>query len=156
MAINEIKCNSIYLCKKSVIMNYDPDFIAYYKGGIYISEKDRHITNNQGNVFHMWNVTSANKYFEEIDKPHFNAKHPEKYNKILDKWRKLGLLINVFKDEEDNTFKWFINDFAKHNIHVSPNYDRLTKNEAWHSAMRKAKQLRQIIRTTRENWEIIG
>lgn len=154
MAINEIKCNKLYLCKKSVIMNYDPDFIAYYKGGIYISEKDRHITNNQGNVFHMWNVSSANKYFEEIDKPTFNTNYTEKYNKILDKWRKLGLLINVFK--EDDTFKWFINDIAKHNIHLSPKYDKSTKNEAWHSAMRKAKQLRENTRTARENWELIG
>lgn len=143
MIINEIECGKLYLCKKSVIMNNNPEYITYYKGGIYISEYDGCITNNQGDMTHMWNVGVANKYFEEIDKPHLNIKHPEKYDAVLDKFRQQEqLLINIF--EEDNNYKWIINDIAVQDIYQSPSNANFTLMEAWYDAVKNAREIMKL------------
>lgn len=136
----EIKVGEIFLCKKSVFMNGNPQDVAYTEGCIYLSENLACITDNNRNVYHLWRGQLIfDKHFIKIDKPHFIIKDCKKYDLILDKFRKLGLLINIFPYKDH--FQWFINDTCNHIIFNSPSQSHFEIMEAWHSAIQKAKHI---------------
>lgn len=136
----EIKEGEIFLCKKSVFMNGDPQNVAYREGCLYLSEHSNCITDDKGNMSHSWrSQTVFDNYFIKIDKPHFIIKNCKKYDAILDKFRKLGLLINIFPYK--GHFQWFINDTCHHIIVNSPPQSHFNIMEAWHSAIQKAKHI---------------
>ena len=58
-----IKKGDKFKCIRDVIMNDDPEEIAYTSDKIYISEVDECITDNQGLVYHHWNSKEDNQYF---------------------------------------------------------------------------------------------
>lgn len=51
-----IKKGDKFRCIKDVIMDDDPDDIAYHAGNIYISEEDGCVTDNDGNTSHIWDT----------------------------------------------------------------------------------------------------
>lgn len=103
-----IKKGDKFKCIKDVIMDNDPDDIAYTKGKIYISESDECITDNQGDVSHGWNNESKQYFIKLLEKEMVN--HPFHYKN--GKYEAIDIMIDVFgKDKvadfcELNAFKY--------------------------------------------------
>lgn len=103
-----IKKGDKFKCIKDVIMDNDPDDIAYTKGKIYISESDECITDNQGDVSHGWNNESEQYFIKLSEKEMVN--HPFHYKN--GKYEAIDIMIDVFgKDKvadfcELNAFKY--------------------------------------------------
>jgi len=56
-----------FLCIKDVIMNNEPDEIAYFQGEIYLSENEGCITDEYGDKSHWWvKEEDINCYFKKI------------------------------------------------------------------------------------------
>lgn len=56
-----------FLCIKDVIMNNEPDEIAYFQGEIYLSENEGCITDEYGDKSHWWvKEEEINSYFKKI------------------------------------------------------------------------------------------
>ena len=103
-----IKKGDKFKCIKDVIMDNDPNDIAYTKGKIYISESDKCITDNQGRVSHYWNNKSKQYFIKLSEKEMVN--HPSHYKN--GKYEAIDIMIDVFgKDKvanfcELNAFKY--------------------------------------------------
>ena len=103
-----IKKGDKFKCIKDVIMDNDPNDIAYTKGKIYISESDKCITDNQGYVNHCWNNKSEQYFIKLSEKEMVN--HPSHYKN--GKYEAIDIMIDVFgKDKvanfcELNAFKY--------------------------------------------------
>lgn len=56
-----------FLCIKDVMMNDNPDEIAYFQGEIYLSENEGCITDEYGDKSHRWvKEEDINCYFKKI------------------------------------------------------------------------------------------
>lgn len=56
-----------FLCIKDVIMDNEPDDIAYFQGEIYLSENDGCITDEYGDKSHWWiKEEDINCHFKKI------------------------------------------------------------------------------------------
>ena len=103
-----IKKGDKFKCIKDVIMDNDPNDIAYTKGKIYISESDKCITDNKGCVSHYWNNKSEQYFIKLSEKEMVN--HPSHYKN--GKYEAIDIMIDVFgKDKvanfcELNAFKY--------------------------------------------------
>lgn len=103
-----IKKGDKFKCIKDVIMDNDPNDIAYTKGKIYISESDKCITDNRGNINHYWNNKSEQYFIKLSEKEMVN--HPSHYKN--GKYEAIDIMIDVFgKDKvanfcELNAFKY--------------------------------------------------
>ena len=103
-----IKKGDKFKCIKDVIMDNDPNDIAYTEGKIYISESDKCITDNQGYVSHYWNNESEQYFIKLSEKEMVN--HPSHYKN--GKYEAIDIMIDVFgKDKvvnfcELNAFKY--------------------------------------------------
>lgn len=63
----EIHKGDQFLCIKDVIMDNEPDEIAYFQGEIYLSENDGCITDEYGDKSHWWTKEeNINSYFKKI------------------------------------------------------------------------------------------
>ena len=104
-----IKKGDKFKCIKDVIMDNDPNDIAYTKGKIYISESDKCITDNQGYVSHCWNNGREQQYFIKLSEKEM-VNHPSHYKN--GKYEAIDIMIDVFgKDKvanfcELNAFKY--------------------------------------------------
>lgn len=115
-----IKKGDKFKCIKDVIMDDDPDDIAYYKDKIYTCEKDECITDEQGRINHVWEEDSyiegntIKDYFIKLPKESKPQKemvnHPEHYHN--GKFECIEVMLDVFgKDKvadfcELNAFKY--------------------------------------------------
>lgn len=103
-----IKKGDKFKCIKDVIMDNDPNDIAYTKGKIYISERDECITDNKDYVSHYWNNKSEQYFIKLSEKEMVN--HPSHYKN--GKYEAIDIMIDVFgKDKvanfcELNAFKY--------------------------------------------------
>ena len=103
-----IKKGDKFKCIKDVIMDNDPNDIAYTKGKIYISERDKCITDNKDYVSHYWNNKSEQFFIKLSEKEMVN--HPSHYKN--GKYEAIDIMIDVFgKDKvanfcELNAFKY--------------------------------------------------
>ena len=103
-----IKKGDKFKCIKDVIMDNDPNDIAYTKDKIYISESDKCITDNQGYVSHCWNNKSEQYFIKLSEKEMVN--HPSHYKN--GKYEAIDIMIDIFgKDKvanfcELNAFKY--------------------------------------------------
>ena len=104
-----IKKGDKFKCIKDVIMDNNPNDIAYTKGKIYISESDKCITDNQGYISHCWNNESEQQYFIKLSEKEM-VNHPSHYKN--GKYEAIDIMIDVFgKDKvanfcELNVFKY--------------------------------------------------
>ena len=120
-----IKAGDKFKCIKDVIMDDDPNDIAYYADNIYVSEKDECITDEQGYAGHKWyeyGTTEGNNmkdYFIKLPKESIlqesisqkeMVNHPEHY--YNGKFECIEVMLDVFdKDKvadfcELNAFKY--------------------------------------------------
>ena len=103
-----IKKGDKFKCIKDVIMDNDPNDIAYTEGKIYISERDKCITDNKDYVSHYWNNKSEQYFIKLSEKEMVN--HPSHYKN--GKYEAIDIMIDVFgKDKvvnfcELNAFKY--------------------------------------------------
>ena len=103
-----IKKGDKFKCIKDVIMDNDPNDIAYTKDKIYISERDKCITDNKDYVSHYWNNKSEQYFIKLSEKEMVN--HPSHYKN--GKYEAIDIMIDVFgKDKvanfcELNAFKY--------------------------------------------------
>ena len=103
-----IKKGDKFKCIKDVIMNDDPEEVAYTSDKIYISEIDECITDNQGLVYHHWNNKEANQYFIKLSGDMIN--HPSHYKNK--QFECIDVMLDIFdKDKtlafcELNAFKY--------------------------------------------------
>ena len=103
-----IKKGDKFKCIKDVIMDDDPEEVAYTSGKIYISEIDECITDNQGIIDHHWNNKEDNQYFIKLSGDMVN--HPSHYKN--NKYEAIDIMLDVFgKDKtlafcELNAFKY--------------------------------------------------
>ena len=104
-----IKKGDKFKCIKDVIMDNDPNDIAYTEGKIYISERDKCITDNQGEINHCWNNKMEQQYFIKLSEKEM-VNHPSHYKN--GKYEAIDIMIDVFgKDKvanfcELNVFKY--------------------------------------------------
>ena len=104
-----IKKGDKFKCIKDVIMDNDPNDIAYTEGKIYISESNKCITDNQGYVSHCWNNNKSEQYFIKLSEKEM-VNHPSHYKN--GKYEAIDIMIDVFgKDKvtnfcELNAFKY--------------------------------------------------
>ena len=102
-----IKKGDKFKCIKDVIMNDDPEEVAYTSDKIYISEIDECITDNQGIVYHYWNK-EYNQYFIKLSEDMVN--HPQHYKNNT--YECIDVMLDIFgKDKtlafcELNAFKY--------------------------------------------------
>lgn len=84
----EIKKGMKFRCIETVVM--DTGYIAYIKGGIYISHDDNNITNILLNKKHIWSKGMAEKYFVPFNKEYsletieVHCNTQDEFNKVLD------------------------------------------------------------------------
>ena len=103
-----IKKGDKFKCIRDVIMDDDPEEVAYTSDKIYISEIDECITDNQGLVYHHWNNKEANQYFIKLSEDMVN--HPSHYKN--NKYEAIDIMLDIFgKDKtlafcELNAFKY--------------------------------------------------
>ena len=103
-----IKKGDKFKCIKDVIMDNNPNDIAYTEGKIYISERDKCITDNKDYVSHYWNNKSEQYFIKLSEKEMVN--HPSHYKN--GKYEAIDIMIDVFgKDKvanfcELNAFKY--------------------------------------------------
>ena len=103
-----IKKGDKFKCIKDVIMNDNPEEVAYTLDKIYISEIDGCITDNQGLVYHHWSNKEDNQYFIKLSGDMVN--HPSHYKN--NKYEAIDVMLDIFgKDKtlafcELNAFKY--------------------------------------------------
>lgn len=77
-----IKKGDAFVCINTVIMDKNPNNVAYDKGRIYYSEMDECITDNQNFVGHMWS-DSFRDYFVKLEDGEIvhneRVEHPSHY-----------------------------------------------------------------------------
>lgn len=110
-----IKAGDKFKCIKDVIMDNDPNDIAYYAGNIYVSEQDECITDEGKLKTHHWyehgyteEGYALEDYFVRVPKEMVN--HPSHYKN--GKYEAIDTMLDVFgKDKvadfcELNAFKY--------------------------------------------------
>lgn len=82
-----IKEGDAFVCIETVIMDKNPNNVAYDKGRIYYSEMDECITDNQDIVGHKWS-DSFRDYFVKLEDREFvqndRVEHPSHYTWLRD------------------------------------------------------------------------
>ena len=110
-----IKKGDKFKCIKSVIMEDNPEDVAYTEGELYISDFDNCITDNQGNKNHYWSdkkelITYFKKVITLPNKQKEMVNHPSHYKN--NKYEAIDVMLDVFgKDKtlafcELNAFKY--------------------------------------------------
>lgn len=116
-----IKKGDKFKCIRDVIMDDDPNDIAYHAGGIYISELDGCITDEKRVKTHYWNEcrytvegNALSDYFVRVSKEAVPQEdmvnHPQHYKN--NKYEAIDIMLDVFgKDKvadfcELNAFKY--------------------------------------------------
>lgn len=63
----EVKKGDVFICLKDVVMEVTEE-VAYHEGGVYTSEEDGCITNQQGDEGHQWNeIYGLSEFFEKLN-----------------------------------------------------------------------------------------
>lgn len=110
-----IKKGDKFECIKTVIMDGNPEDVAYTEGALYISNFDGCITDNQGNEGHYWsNEKELTIYFKKVNtlpnKQKEMVNHPSHYKNNT--FECIDIMLDVFgKDKtvafcELNAFKY--------------------------------------------------
>lgn len=97
-----IKKGDTFKCIKDVIMDGDPEDIAYTSGRTYISECDGDITDNQGNTYHGWDKNEAETYFVKVPKTKEMVNHPSHYKN--NKYECIDVMLDIFGKEKVSAF----------------------------------------------------
>lgn len=81
-----IKKGDRFKCIKTVIMDNNPDDIAYRKGKFYVSDYDGCITDENEFKGHSWLVRKLSEYFIKVDniKKESKVEHPSHYTWLKD------------------------------------------------------------------------
>lgn len=81
-----IKKGDRFKCIKTVIMDNNPNDIAYHKGKFYVSDYDGCITDENEFKGHSWSERELSKYFIKVDniKKESKVEHPGHYTWLKD------------------------------------------------------------------------
>jgi hypothetical protein len=110
-----IKKGDKFECIKPVIMDGNPEDVAYTEGELYTSDFDNCITDNQGNKSHYWrDKAELTIYFKKINtlpnKQKEMVNHPSHYKN--NKYECIDVMLDIFGKEkvlafcELNAFKY--------------------------------------------------
>lgn len=89
-----------FICIKDVMMDNDPNDIAYYKGKVYICEENECITDEQGNIHHIWeehgNIENNNvkDYFTRVSEEFVSQESTSQKEMINHPLHYQGLEVN--------------------------------------------------------------
>ena len=125
-----IKKGDKFECIKPVIMDGNPEDVAYTEGELYTSDFDNCITDNQGNKSHYWSdKKELTIYFKMVNHPsHYKNNKYECIDVMLDIFGKEKVLafceLNAFKYQWRANFKgtdiqdkkkaeWYLNKYIE-------------------------------------------